>query len=736
MNRVNLILALHNHQPVGNFHWVFEEVCSRAYEPFLKIMERYPDINIVLHYSGGLLEWIRTHRPGVFEKIRSMVEKGQVELLGGGFYEPILVMLLKRDRLGQIRSYTQWLNTYLDAEARGIWLAERVWEQPLVSSLREAGVEYTVVDDSHFRYAGLEEKELDGYFITEDEGEILKIFPGSERLRYCIPFEHPEKTVEYLRQFAQRREGALLVYADDGEKFGSWPKTYKHVYEDGWLEQFLETLRKNRDWIRTITFREAVEKLPPRGKVYLPDASYREMMEWALPPRGLMEYEEVSKTIANQPWGQAAMRFLKGGTWRNFRVKYPEAHQMYARMLEVSQKVAEMDKSSHTPVSNLIGAGTGGWRAPLPPTAQVCQQALEELYRAQCNDSYWHGVFGGLYLPHLRSAVYQHLLEAESLCDSSPEPERFRASAGVHVRVRDFDLDTDEEFKLTNPFLNAYFKPDRGGHLYELDYKPKRLNLLNTLSRREEAYHKKILHAKPGAHAEGVKSIHDIAPQVEEELKERLHYDSYLKEGLIDHLLPPQATLEDCIRGRLPEIGDSLTAPYQCQLEERPDKVSLLLQRSCTVQGGRDSLLIKKRVDLDGLSADLNITYSLVNTSNKEIVCNFGVEFNLSMSAGEAEGRYYLLNDAERVGHLALSGGFSQKKKVTLVDENLGLKVSLDWDKVAELWLMPLMTVSQSESGFEKVYQGSTVLPLWRLSMRPGDKWDLRIKKDIEELAP
>ncbi|MDI6759208.1 MAG: DUF1926 domain-containing protein [Candidatus Brocadiaceae bacterium] len=707
MNRVNLILALHNHQPVGNFHWVFEEVCSRAYEPFLKIMERYPDVRLVLHYSGGLLEWIKTHKPRVFEYIHSMVRKGQVELLGGGFYEPILVMLPKRDRLGQIRSYTRWLNTHLDAEAKGIWLAERVWEQSLVSSLREAGVEYTVVDDSHFRHAGLEEKELDGYFLTEDEGEILKIFPGSERLRYCIPFEHPEKTVEYLRQFAQQRDNALLVYADDGEKFGSWPKTYKHVYEEGWLEQFLETLRRNKDWIRTTTFREAVERLPHRGRVYLPDASYREMMEWALPSRGLMEYEEVSRAMANQPWGHVARQFLKGGTWRNFRVKYPEAHQMYARMLEVSQKVTEI-----SPVPSLEKEGRG--------------DAQKELYQAQCNDSYWHGVFGGLYLPHLRSAVYQHLLLAESLCGSS---------TGAHVEVRDFDLDTHEEFKLTNPLLNAYFKPDRGGHLYELDYKPRGLNLLNTLSRREEAYHKKILEARPQTHVGDVKSIHDIIPQVEEELKQRLHYDGYLKEGLIDHLLPPQAALEDCLQGKLTQLGDSLTAPYQCRFEERPDGVSLKLYRHCTIQGERDSLLIRKQVDLDGLTPSLNIAYSLANISKKEIVCNFGVEFNLSMSAGEAEGRYYLLDDEDRVGHLAISESFSQKKKVFLVDEHLGLRVSLGWDKEAELWLMPLMTVSQSESGFEKVYQGSTVLPLWQLSMRPGDRWELRIKGDVEELA-
>ncbi|HHT9154553.1 MAG TPA: alpha-amylase/4-alpha-glucanotransferase domain-containing protein, partial [Candidatus Tripitaka sp. YC43] len=292
-----------------------------------------------------------------------------------------------------------------------------------------------------------------------------------------------------------------------------------------------------------------------------------------------------------------------------------------------------------------------------------------------------------------------------------------------------------EEFKLTNPLLNAYFKPDRGGHLYELDYKPRGLNLLNTLSRREEAYHKKILEARPETHAKDVKSIHDIIPQVEEELKQRLHYDGYLKEGLIDHLLSPQATLEDCLQGRLTQLGDSLTAPYQYRFEERPDGVSLKLYRHCTIQGERDSLLIRKQVDLDGLTPSLNITYSLANTSKKEIVCNFGVEFNPSMSAGEAEGRYYLLDNTERAGHLAISGSFSQKKKVSLVDEHLGLRVSLEWDKAAELWLMPLMTVSQSESGFEKVYQASTVLPLWRLSMRPGDRWELRIKGGVEELV-
>ncbi len=710
MNRVNLVLVMHNHQPVGNFGSIFEEVCSKAYEPFLGVMQRYPDIKLVLHYSGELLEWIKTHRPQVFEQIHQMVKSGQVEIIGGGFYEPILVMLPRRDRLGQLRSFARWLGSNLDAEVKGVWLAERVWEQGLVSTLWEAGAEYTVVDDSHFRNAGLREEELDGYFLTEDEGHILKIFPGSERLRYCIPFEHPEKTIDYLRQFAQRKGDALLVYADDGEKFGGWPMTHKHVYEDGWLEQFFQALVKNREWINIITLREAVERLSPRGKVYLPDASYREMMEWALPAAGLIEYEEVYKAVASQPWGDVAKRFLKGGTWRNFRVKYPEAYQMYARMLEVSHKIAERGKAS------LV--------------TEALQKASKELYKAQCNDAYWHGVFGGLYLPHLRSAVYKHLIEADSLCDTRQ---------GVQVEVKDFDLDTVEEYKLSNSFFSAYFKPDRGGHLYELDYKPRRLNLLNVLCRREEAYHRKILQtgiSPAGEGGEKVVSIHDIVPRIEEELRERLHYDSYYKEGLIDHILPLEATLEDCLLGRLPQLSDCLAAAYACQLEKESDRVSLKLSRQCAIHGERDSLLITKQVDMDGVSHALCVTYSLVNISAREIAYKFAVEFSFSLSAGEAEGRYYVLDDRDRMGHLAIKGNFPGREKVSLVDEALGIKVSLAWDKPAEFWIMPITTVSQSEAGFEKVYQGSTVLSLWQFSMKPQERYELRLKKAVEEVRP
>ena len=85
--RISLALALHNHQPVGNFGWVFGDVYDQAYKPMLDALDRHPGVRVALHYTGPLLDWLRAERPEFLERLRALVERGQVELLGGGYYE-------------------------------------------------------------------------------------------------------------------------------------------------------------------------------------------------------------------------------------------------------------------------------------------------------------------------------------------------------------------------------------------------------------------------------------------------------------------------------------------------------------------------------------------------------------------------------------------------------------------------------------------------------------------------
>src|SRR4029078_1145455 len=104
----------------------------------------------------------------------------------------------------------------------------RVWEQPLTADLVRAGMKYTVLDDFHFKNAGLTDEQLYGYYLTEDDGRLLSIFPGSEPLRYTIPFQEPHATIDYLRGIAERRSGAGVVFGDDREKFCLWRETTPH----------------------------------------------------------------------------------------------------------------------------------------------------------------------------------------------------------------------------------------------------------------------------------------------------------------------------------------------------------------------------------------------------------------------------------------------------------------------------------------------------------------------------
>ena len=558
MSTVRLILALHNHQPVGNFDGVFEEAYADSYAPFLELLAGYPEIPFALHISGPLLEWLAERHPEYIGKVRGLVETGRVEILGGGFYEPILTMIPHHDRVGQIRDYSAYLEQLFPTKIRGMWVPERVWEQHLVAAIAEAGVEYTILDDFHFQRAGITGDDLFGYYLSEDEGRLLKIFPGSETLRYTLPFQEPHATYEFLRGLAQRRPGSTVVFADDGEKFGSWPETFDHVYTHRWLKRFCDMLVANRDWLEVTTLAQAVDATLPLGKVYVPDGSYREMTEWVLPPVLHQEYERANGRLVASGLAETVKPFFRaGGFWRNFKARYPESDEMYARMLGISRRLAD--------VSARAGAD--------PDYLEI---AGRELYRGQCNCAYWHGAFGGLYLPHLRNAVYRSLINAHIALDDAEA----KNGARVALEVGDFNLDARQEVKLENDSLIVMVRPALGGHIYELDVRQSAINLLATLERRPEAYHQLIanfVHSEnhDRAQADGPASIHDRVILKQEGLDRLLVYDRHPRKALVDHFYPIDVSLGDLAACRDVERGDFVTGAYLARAQRDSQRVAL-----------------------------------------------------------------------------------------------------------------------------------------------------------------
>ena len=243
MKKLRFLFGSHCHQPVGNFDFIFRDALEGAYDPFFQLLAEFPGIRISAHFSGCLLDWLEENSPEFIDMVGTLVRREQIEMLGSGFYEPVLAAIPEWDRRGQIEMMNRYLRERFGTPAAGAWMTERVWEPHVVPSLLSSGIRYVVIDDYHFKCAGLRDEELDGYYVTENDGELLAVFPISEKLRYTIPFEDPKKTIDILRA-AWEAGKRTVTMMDDGEKFGLWPGTSDLCYRDNWFRWSSRYLRR------------------------------------------------------------------------------------------------------------------------------------------------------------------------------------------------------------------------------------------------------------------------------------------------------------------------------------------------------------------------------------------------------------------------------------------------------------------------------------------------------------
>lgn len=705
MKIINTVFAVHNHQPIGNFEKVFEEAYRHSYKPFLEVIAQHPDIKITQHWTGTLLEWLVAKHPELIEKMREMVKRGQLELLTGSYYEAILAIIPEPDRVGQIKKLSDLIHKIFDYEPRGLWLAERVWEQPLVASLAKAGVEFVTVDDTHFRHVGLHDEELLGYYITEEQGHTLRVLPIDKMLRYTVPFRPLEETLHYLQNVSSENGVRIVINADDGEKFGVWPKTYDTVYTNGWLESFCKMVEENA-WIRMLHLSDVVDTFPPQGRIYLPTASYSEMLKWALNPTAFLQLENFERELRERHHDEEHMMFVRGGYWRNFLAKYPESNHMHKKMLRIAKRAERLSGKQLLP-----------------------QDVLDNIWAGQCNDPYWHGVFGGLYLPNLRFPVYRSLLQAESELDA------IEKLPPIRVEESDFDCDGMHEILLESDIMNLYFKPEVGGSLVEFDYKPAAFNLLDILSRREEGYHRRLM-AK-GGKLEDTANVHDGVLAKELGLENHLYFDWYRHASLIDHFFGLDTTLEQYAQCKYLELGDFVNQPYTHKVSVGKDGVKITMRRDGALWFGEKPhrITVQKVVTVKKGDSGFTVDYTISNREQNVVDIWFGAEFCVGMMAGDAHDRYYEIEKRSLEDKRLRSTGVEENvKRFGLVDEWLGIETTFVLKQPAALWRHPIETVSLSEAGFERIYQCSVVTPTWKTTLLKEVKY--QIVQKVRKLSP
>lgn len=652
MNKVALLFGVHAHQPAGNFAEVIDAAHERCYGPFLRVLAEVPRFPFAVHFSGPLLDQLAERYPADIGLLAEMVARGQAEMFGAGDTEPVLAAIPHRDRVAQIERLSEKLAARFGTRPAGAWLTERVWESSVVPALAETRIRYVTVDDYHFLATGRQPAELGGYFTTEEDGRTLDVFPISEELRYRLPFATAAEAVTYIESLADAGPDEAAVYFDDIEKFGVWPETYAWVYERGWLREFLDRVLASPR-IEVMTFAQYHARARTRGVVYLPTTSYIEMNEWSLPAEAADRYAALVGRERDGGRFADVKGFLRGGIWRNFLARYPEANWMHKRMLALSARLAARPTDEHT------------------------ESLRSLLHLAQANDAYWHGLFGGLYLPHLRRSVWKHLLELERALDrEGPRPARSRA---------DLDHDGHDDVHLVNDALHVAVRLDGTGTVRELSSYALAQNFGDTLRRHREHYHRRVLAGATETHAtgDGIASAHD-----------RVAFKHPIgPEDLAEDPLP-----RDMFRDMWIET-DGTRAPLRYTTADADD---------VRLDGSAGPARIAKRVAIDGAACTVAYRVAASRAGRLEVV------LDVAMPSCDGYAGRFIVGGHVR-GGLGQTLALDDAHEITLDDRFMGGAVVLRASRPTRIAAQPHHTVSQSEEGYERVMQSVTLTCAWDL---------------------
>jgi len=502
------------------------------------------------------------------------------------------------------------------------------------------------------------------------------------------------EVIEYFRDAATEDGTRIAIMGDDGEKFGSWPTSYELCWRRGWIEEFFRAIEVNSEWLIPIHLGDYQERFPSLGRIYLPCASYEEMLQWALPAEKGRQFTDISHALEAE--GRMDItQFLRGGFWRYFMVKYPEINLMHKKMLLVHDKVYQ--------------AGGAG---------------LNELWMGQCNCPYWHGVFGGIYMTDVRAATYQHLLQAEDEADAVLHP----GGHWLSYRWHDLDCDGTDELLIEGDSQSLYLDPVRGGTICEWDIRRHHFNLAATIARRPEAYHAALTREETANESEGTRSIHDEVRAKAPDLQKHLYYDPYPRFCSVDHLVPEETTLSDFYSATYQELGDFADKPYQASVH---GELKATLSRDGRVSQGDASvpLRLEKELALSAGVEGFTVRYTVTNNGPSPVRALFATEWNINLLGGGRNPFAYfdvpgaVLEDAR----LDSMGELIGVQRLVMGNSGLGVKLSASLSRAAKVWRFPVETVSSSEGGLEKVYQGSCVVFVLPCNLDSGESLSFTI---------
>jgi alpha-amylase len=218
-----------------------------------------------------------------------------------------------------------------------------------------------------------------------------------------------------------------------------------------------------------------------------------------------------------------------------------------------------------------------------------------------------------------------------------------------------------------------------------------------------------------------VETIHSTRLRVKEPGLERLLvYDRYRRASFLDHVLAPDATAEAFAREEYQELGTFVTGSYTPTLTRARGGVAVALVREGTVTvAGRPLLLrVEKEVAVSSRAPELTVSYRVHNPGRERLAVRFGIETVWAVT--DPASQIHIDERSVPARELTMA---PQARVVSFTDWGWPAAVSLRLPP-GEVWLHPLETVSNSEAGFERLFQGVVCLSLWDVTLQAQESWE------------
>jgi hypothetical protein len=728
MNALELVLGFDISHPPGLPRSALKHAWQHAYSPLLKELEERSGAVVSLRVSGVMLDFLENEHPEGIDLMRRLVERGQVEIVGGAYYDAVLSALPERDAVGQLRLTARRWKHLVGVEPTGACLAYGAWDPSLPRVLARGGLRYVVLDASALQLAGVDSDSIDGHYITEREGACVAVFPNLCGEDPVNPGMEPARVLGLLRRYAMRKRRSV-VWMLDARELGVRPGSAELCWgrAGGWLPRLLGRLATQDHWLKLASFESLLQRYHSSGRVYLPATMDPTLQASATTPPHVRGPRPGAAACLSQRDDRRAPPTLP---WEAFLTRYEEANRLHKRMLVTSREVARL--ASHVRAE--------GRRPGAAALARGLERALLWLYQAQSAAAYTHDPWGGLHVGRLRHRAYAALMRAEQ------QVRRMMGESGRLTLTRtDTDCDGRDELVVTTPHLQAFVDPARGGALVELDLLDLGANVLNTLTRRCERIHAAIdasddlpsLVASSAVSAAGVAAVFTqvassspddeiteetpLEPDRSPSLRARqLALDAGTRLAFVDHFLGSQASLHNLQRGQYPEAGDFLGADYKVlRAEPRPEdgRVEVGMARDGSVHDGDTVRLVRvaKRFEFHRAEPGFELFYEISNRSPDPVESRFAVELNLNLDSSLAGSGFLALG--ERTVSLSEPASVENVSLLRWGDLRRGLQLRLVLGAPAEVWHYPVETLSEGLEGPDLLYQGLCLVIVWPLRL-------------------